>query len=130
LAIPSPILGHSEVDSDTLQTAEALDWVTEVDVVNLDVASYIQLRGVGLAGLERLPADDCNAHLASFALDFCESKAGCASGAAGHRLVVLDGGLDGCLLGGRDGDHLHDGSICRPSVRGDEKGERTRETDR
>lgn len=38
---PPRFFGHPEVDSDDLQTTEALDWEAEVDVVNHYVASDI-----------------------------------------------------------------------------------------
>lgn len=36
---PPQFFGHPEVDSDDLQTTKAIDWVAEVDVVNLYIVS-------------------------------------------------------------------------------------------
>jgi len=63
-ALPSLNIGRQH-----LQTAEYLNRVPEVDVMNLGVATNIHLRGVGFVCVQRLPADYCDADF-SLAFDF------------------------------------------------------------
>jgi hypothetical protein len=97
-----------------LQTTKSLNRVSEVDVVDLDIATNIQLRGVGFACVQRLPADDCDADL-SLSINFREGDAGGGAGAAGYGFIRFDCGFDGGFLGGGHGDYLHDGGVWRVS---------------